>query len=81
VVLDGLVHHEGTVAGVEPDRRGGASPFAAQRSGGAAGVVPDRSGLLLDRPLRRQILESNTAPASEPLPRLCYAPEELGVML
>jgi hypothetical protein len=43
--------------------------------------MPDRSSLLLDRRLGRQILESNTAPTSEPLPRLCDAPQELGMML
>jgi hypothetical protein len=36
---------------------------------------------LLDRPLGRQILEANTAPTSESLSRLCYAPEELRMML
>jgi hypothetical protein len=40
-----------------------------------------RWSLLLDRPLGRQILEANTAPTSEPFPRLCYAPQELGMML
>jgi hypothetical protein len=54
---------------------------ALARSLGRQGFMPDRSSLLLDRWLGRQILESNTAPASEPLPRLCYTPQELGMML
>jgi len=46
-----------------------------------AGVEPDRSSLLLDRPLGRQILESDTPPAPETLARLCYAPQKLGMVL
>jgi hypothetical protein len=54
---------------------------ALARSLRCHGFMPDRSSLLLDRWSGRQVLESNTAPASEPLPRLCYTPQELGMML
>ncbi len=37
--------------------------------------------LQLDRPLRRQILESNTATAPETLSRLCDSAQELGMVL
>ena len=53
----------------------------SQRAGRAAGVAPDCSSLLLDRPLGRQILESDTAPAPEPLARLYYSPQKLGMVL
>lgn len=46
-----------------------------------AGVEPDRSSLVLNRLLGPQILQSDTASTPEPLARLSYAPQELGMVL